>query len=133
MKKIFLIFSLIIMSLASNAAEYSYLAIQKTDGTSIVVKSDGLRFFVKDGTLTIAHENEKQTLNLAELTSMRFATESSGIESLVIGSDIAVEIYSISGAHIGSYDNFNEAITRINTRGIYLFKTERGTAKIHIQ
>lgn len=131
MKKIFLIFSLIIMSVASNAADYSYIAIQKTDGTSIVVKSDGLRFYVKDGTLTIAHENDEQTLNLAELTSMRFATESSGVES--IDSDIAVEAYSISGTHVGSYDNFNEALTRINASGIYLFKTEKGTAKIHIQ
>lgn len=121
------------MSAALNAAEYPYMAIRQTDGSSVVVKSDGLRFSVNNGVMTISHVDGELTLALADLASMRFSTDDTGVESLVADSGLPVEVYNISGTHIGRYDSVSEAIADIHTNGVYLFKTDKGTAKIRIQ
>lgn len=121
------------MSVALNAAEYPYMVIRQTDGSVVVVKSDGLRFSVSNGVMTISHADGELTLALADLASMQFSTDSAGAESLVVGFGLPVDVYNMSGTYFGRYDSVSEAIADIHINGVYLFKTDKGTAKIRIQ
>lgn len=133
MKKLLTIMAIVVAATTTMAAEYPYMVFRQTDGSTIVVKSEALRLSVNDGTLTVSHADGQQTLTMSNLVSMQFSKDGSGVESLVIDAAIPVEVYNTAGLCIGRYDNLDAARTAINAGGVYIIKTEKGTAKIYIQ
>lgn len=133
MKKLLTIMAIVVAATTAKAAEYPYMVLRQTDGSTVVVKSDNLRFSVNEGTLTVSNADGQQVLTLANLVSMQFSKDGSGIESLVIDTDIPVEVYNTAGVCVGRYDNLDAARAAIEAGGIYIVKTEKSTAKIYIQ
>lgn len=133
MKKVLAILAIAFVAMTSQAADYPFMVFRQTDGSTIVVKSEALRLSINDGTLTVSHADEQQTLTMSNLVSMQFSKDGSGVESLVIDAAIPVEVYNTAGMCIGRYDNLDAARTAIEAGGVYIIKTEKGTAKIYIQ
>lgn len=105
------------------AQSFEYLTFEKTDGTLVSVRAEGL-------TLTFSGNNlvssDGTTIPLSSLNKM-FFTETSGIASSV--KDIpegAIEAYTPSGIHVGSFGNTKEAIQSL-PKGFYVFKDIKGT------
>lgn len=133
MKKVLAILAIAFVAMTSQAADYPFMVFRQTDGSTIVVKSEALRLSINDGTLTVSHADGQQTLTMSNLVSMQFSKDGSGVESLVIDAAIPVEVYNTAGMCIGCYDNLDAARTAIEAGGVYIIKTEKGTAKIYIQ
>ena len=125
MKKILCLFMALVGALTAQAADYSYLTFETTDGvkTSVDVSSLPVTINLDNSTLTIG----SQTFALADLSKMYFSTQSetTGIEE-------------ISSATIdddaGIYDLYGRKVTKAQMRrGIYVMKTKLGTRKVNVR
>ena len=125
MKKILCLFMALVGALTAQAADYSYLTFETTDGvkTSVDVSSLPVTINLDNSTLTIG----SQTFALADLSKMYFSTQSetTGIEeisSATIDDDAVI------------YDLFGRKVTKAQMRrGIYVMKTKLGTRKVNVR
>lgn len=134
MKKLVLSLSVIGAALTASASDYPYMAIQKADGSASYVKTDGLSFTVADGKLTATNSEGSTVFQIAELKSMVFATDMSGVEeNIAVCGDQPVEVYTVAGVAVGSFESADAARSALTTPGLYLLKNNRGTAKILVK
>ena len=125
MKKILCLFMALVGALTAQAADYSYLTFETTDGvkTSVDVSSLPVTINLDNSTLTIG----SQTFALADLSKMYFSTQSetTGIEeisSATIDDDAVI------------YDLYGRKVTKAQMRrGIYVMKTKLGTRKVNVR
>jgi hypothetical protein len=125
MKKILCLFMALVGALTAQAADYSYLTFETTDGvkTSVDVSSLPVTINMDNSTLTIG----SQTFALADLSKMYFSTQSetTGIEeisSATIDDDAVI------------YDLYGRKVTKAQMRrGIYVMKTKLGTRKVNVR
>ena len=125
MKKILCLFMALVGALTAQAADYSYLTFETTDGvkTSVDVSSLPVTINMDNSTLTIG----SQTFALADLSKMYFSTQSetTGIEeisSATIDDDAVI------------YDLYGRKVTKAQMRrGIYVMKTKLGTHKVNVR
>ena len=125
MKKILCLFMALVGALPAQAADYSYLTFETTDGvkTSVDVSSLPVTINMDNSTLTIG----SQTFALADLSKMYFSTQSetTGIEeisSATIDDDAVI------------YDLYGRKVTKAQMRrGIYVMKTKLGTRKVNVR
>lgn len=125
MKKILCLFMALVGALTAQAADYSYLTFETTDGvkTSVDVSSLPVTINMDNSTLTIG----SQTFALADLSKMYFSTQSetTGIEeisSATIDDDAVI------------YDLYGRKMTKAQMRrGIYVMKTKLGTRKVNVR
>ena len=125
MKKILCLFMALVGALTAQAADYSYLTFETTDGvkTSVDVSSLPVTINLDNSTLTIG----SQTFALADLSKMYFSTQSetTGIEeisSATIDDDAVI------------YDLYGRKMTKAQMRrGIYVMKTKLGTRKVNVR
>ena len=123
MKKNFLLFIMLIGSMALHAENYSYLTFETTDGAKVSVSVASLTITISGTTLTAGGH----LFTLSNLSKMYFSNsnESTGIESLTIvdGDDIT-EIYDLKGSKV-SKDQMH--------KGVYVVKSKNGTHKITVR
>ncbi len=126
MKKILLSFLMVLMgTLGTQAADYSYLTFELTDGEKVSISVSSLTLTVSGTTLTAG----SQTFTLANLSKMYFSTSdestTTGISELTnVSLDEATEIYDLKGMKV----------TRQQMRkGAYIVKSSNGTHKIIVK
>ena len=123
MKKNFLLFIMLIGSMALHAEDYTYLTFETTDGAKVSVSVASLTITISGTTLTAGGHS----FTLSNLSKMYFSysNESTGIESLTIvdGDDIT-EIYDLKGSKV-SKDQMH--------KGVYVVKSKNGTHKITVR
>lgn len=120
-------------AISASASDFPYMAFRLSNGTESVVKSDGLRFEVSGGKLIVKYADGTSTFTLAELSSMAFANNQSGVESISSAAVTDVTVYTSTGVCLGCFSSPEAARDAIKTPGVYLFKTEQGTTKILIK
>ena len=125
MKKILCLFMALVGALTAQAADYSYLTFETTDGvkTSVDVSSLPVTINLDNSTLTIG----SQTFALADLSKMYFSTQSetTGIEEI---SSATIEDDAVI------YDLYGRKMTKAQMRrGIYVMKTKLGTRKVNVR
>jgi len=95
------------------------------------VEVESLTIQIVDGNLVAGGK----TFSLASLSRMFFALTpdaTSGIEDLRATEDGAVEVYSLNGVSLGSYENVSAAKQSLQ-RGIYVMKGGSGTFKVAVK
>lgn len=126
MKKIILLFTMMVGVLTVQADNYTYLTFETTDGTkaSVSVASD-ITLSFNGALLTVG----SQTFTLTNLGKVYFSTSdetSTTAISTIMKADLdeATEIYDLQG-HKVSKDQMR--------RGVYVIKTKQGTFKLNVK
>ncbi|MBQ3752132.1 MAG: hypothetical protein II864_01135 [Prevotella sp.] len=123
MKKLFLLLAFMIGALTVQAADYTYLTFETTDGAKISVEASSLSITISGTTLTAG----SQKFTLSNLSKMYFSTsnETTGIKAINAQelSD-ATEIYDLNGRKVQK-DQLR--------KGVYVIKTKSGTHKIAVK
>lgn len=131
MRKKLLVLALLAGTLSAQADEYPYLIFETADGGRTPVEVESLTIQIVDGNLVAGGK----TFSLASLSRMFFALTpdaTSGIEDLRATEDGAVEVYSLNGVSLGSYENVSAAKQSLQ-RGIYVVKNGSGTFKVAVK
>lgn len=131
MRKKLLLLALLAGTLSAQADEYPYLIFETTDGSRTPVEVESLTIQIDDGNLVA----DGKTFSLTSLSKMFFATTpdaTSGIEDLRSADSGAVEVYSLNGMSLGSYNNVSEAKQSLQ-RGIYVIKSGSKTFKVAVK
>ena len=127
MKKFVLLLVALVSVLTIEAADYTYLTFETTDGTktSVDVSSLPVTINLDNATLTIGN----QTFVLADLSKMYFSTQSettgiSQIENGELETDNSADLYDLQG-HKVSKDQLR--------KGVYIVKTQSRTYKMVVK
>ena len=115
----------------AQAADYQYLTIEKTDGTSVSITAAGLSITYADGSMKATNGSESATLPLTTLKRMYFSNEktATAIETVEATADdwndAATEIYDQSGRRLPQGTK--------PARGLYIFKKGNTTTKKYVR
>lgn len=119
MKKVFLLFALGFAMMAY-ASTYNYLVFTSQTGTTTVFAISNLTINVSGNELSVTNDDGTVNLVLTNLVSMQFS-EDKTITSLenVINADEIVQVYSVTGASLGTYNSMVEAAKKLSA-GTYI-------------
>ena len=132
MKKALLTLFIIVASLAAQAYDYPYLIFQTTDGTVHAIAVESLTIDVSGSNLVATNSEGSQTFALAELSKMFFSESVTGVGEMFSPDGGEVDVFAVTGAHLGRYANAKEATTHLKT-GMYLLKSKSATIKIVVR
>ena len=114
-------------TLATQAADYQYLAIEKTDGSVETLEAVGLNISYSSTALTAKNSKEQATIALTDLKRMYFTNtkadgDTTGIEATAADwNDTETEIYDLRGHRLPQGTK--------PARGLYIFKKGNTTTK----
>ena len=120
MKKIVLFLIMLVGVLTAQAADYTYLTFETTDGAKASISVSNLTLTINGTTLTAG----TQSFTLSNLSKMYFSNtdETTGIEEITSATlDEATDIYDLQGHKISKAQMH---------KGVYIVKTKQGTHKI---
>ena len=123
MKKIVLFLTMLVGVLTAQAADYTYLTFETTDGAKASISVSNLTLTINGTTLTAG----TQSFTLSNLSKMYFSNtdETTGIEEITSATlDEATDIYDLQG-HKVSKDQMR--------RGVYIVKTNSRTYKMVVK
>ena len=134
MKRFLLSSASLMLALAAGADTYPYLSFQSTDGSvvSFGVESLSMTFSDSGSKLTVTDGSTSQTLSVADLTKMFFATSSATGISEVTTADGDMLVYTTSGTYVGKFANARSLDEAVEP-GIYLVKQNGKTRKIAVR
>ncbi len=135
MKKTFIALMATLGVLTAQADDFGYLTFQTTDGTKVSMASTSLVITFENGNMIVSNGIENQTFALSDFSKMYFSdeAESSGIDETTLSEDNeAVEVFTLTGISLGSFDNLKQAQTTLQ-HGIYVVKSQRQTFKIAVK
>ena len=120
MRKILLIALLAAGLLPAMAGEYGYLVFTNTSGTTTALTVSNLSATVSGSTLVVTNDDGTVNFTLTELASMQFSatTPVTALENILNG-DQPVQVYSIGGTSLGTFDNLVQATQQLD-RGTYV-------------
>ena len=124
MKKLLVLLTMMIGTLAVHAADYTYLTFETTDGAKASVSVENLTMTISGTTLTAG----SQSFSLSNLSKMYFSTSdetTTGIEEITNAAlDETTVIYDLQG----------HKVTKEQMRkGVYIVKTKNRTSKIVVR
>ena len=119
MKNVFLLLALSI-GLMAHASTYNYLVFTNQAGTTTAFEVSNLTLKVNGSDLQVSNADGTVNLELTELASMQFSEDktATGVED-VLNADAPVQVYSVTGAWLGSYGSMLEAAKCLNV-GTYV-------------
>jgi hypothetical protein len=132
MKNVFLLLA-VCCSLLAQANEYNYLVFTNTTGTKTAFGMEGLTLNVDGSNLRVTNADGTVDLILTDLASMQFSSDGSmtTLEE-VLNADAAVQVFSVSGAAMGSYGSLTEAAQILNA-GAYVISNGSVTQTVVIK
>ena len=124
MKRIVLLLMVVVGVLTMQAADYTFLTFETTDGAKASVAVENLTITVSGTTLMAG----SQTFNLSNLAKMYFSASdesTTGIEEITSATlDEATDIYDLQGHQIDKEQM---------RKGVYIVKTKSKTQKILVK
>ena len=124
MKKLLVLLTMMIGTLAVHAADYTYLTFETTDGAKASVSVENLTMTISGTTLTVG----SQSFSLSNLSKMYFSTAdetTTGIQEVTsVTLDEATDVYDLQG----------HKVTKEQMRkGVYIVKTKSRTYKMVVR
>ena len=109
MKNLFLLLALGFAMMA-HASTYNYLVFTNQSGTTTSFAVSNLTLQVNGSDLQVTNDEGTVSMVLTELASMEFSADktATGIEG-VLNADTLVQVYSVTGASLGTYSSMVEA------------------------
>jgi len=120
MRKIGIVLAMLVCFVIAQAGEYGYLVFTNTNGTTTALTVSNLSATVSGSTLVVTNDDGTVNFTLTELKSMQFSTTETvtALENVLDG-DKPVQVYSINGASLGTYDNLVKAAQQLEA-GAYV-------------
>lgn len=133
MRKIVFILA-VFCALMAQAVTYSYLVFTNTDGTTTSFNVSNLTLTVSGSNLQVTNDEGTMNLVLTDLASMQFSTSADSITAInnVLDGDQPVQVFSVSGASIGSFGSLVEAAKHLNA-GVYVISNGSVTQKMVVK
>lgn len=122
MRKLGMVILWLVCAVMAQAVDYPYLVFTNTAGTTTSLSVSNMTLTVNGSELTVTNAEGTQAFTLTELAAMQFSQDGSitAIEK-VLDAEKAVEVYSVTGAGLGSFDSLYEAAGVLPT-GAYVIK-----------
>lgn len=132
MKNILLLLFVLCATFAQ-ASKYKYLAFTNTSDYTIYFDVTNLKLSVigEDG-LSITTTDYNIRLLLTDLKSMQFSQDGTTALKNVLNADAPVQVYSISGASLGTYESMLEAAKSLHA-GAYVISNGNQSQTIVIK
>ena len=124
MKKLFLFLMLMAGTLTAQAADYTYLTFETTDGAKVSVEASSLTVTISGTTLTAG----SQSFTLSNLSKMYFSTsdETTGIKTLTASEwNEVADIYDLQGRKVSK--------DQMRSGQVYVVKTKNDAHKIAVK
>jgi len=120
MRKIGLVLAILVCTMIAQAGEYAYLVFTNTSGTTTALTVSNLSATVSGSTLVVTNDDGTVNFTLTELASMQFSTTDTvtALENVLDG-DLPVQVYSIDGTSLGTFDNLVQAAQQLGA-GAYV-------------
>ena len=94
---------------------------------------ENLKLTFVNGQMVVDNGVESQTYDLSSLSKMFFSGNAvDGIEETMIDSNEEVDVFTVSGIGMGSFNNVDDAKKSLR-RGVYIFKQGSKSNKISIK
>ena len=122
MKNLFLLLALGLAMMA-HADTYNYLVFTNQAGSTTAFAVNNLTLKVNGSDLQVTNDEGTVNLVLTELLSMQFSIDqtATGVEG-ILNADAPVQVYSVTGASIGTYCSMVEAAKSLNA-GTYVISS----------
>lgn len=122
MKNLFLLLALGFAMMA-HAGTYNYLVFTNQVGSTTAFAVNNLTLKVNGSDLQVTNDEGTVNLVLTELLSMQFSIDqtATGVEG-ILNADAPVQVYSVTGASIGTYCSMVEAAKSLNA-GTYVISS----------
>ena len=132
MKKVFLLFALGFAMMAY-ASTYNYLVFTSQTGTTTVFTISNLTINVSGNELSVTNNDGTVNLVLTNLVSMQFSKDKT-ITSLenVINADEIIQVYSVTGTSLGTYNSMVEAAKNLGM-GTYVLSNGKASQTIVVK
>jgi hypothetical protein len=133
MKKIVLMMALAMYVLTASATGYAYLLFTNTAGTTTAMNVTGLTMTVSGTQLQVTNNTENLSFVLTDLASMQFSkTDTLTAVENVLAADKPVEVYSVIGVKLGSYESLLKAVCG-QKKGVYVITDGTNSQKIVVK
>ncbi len=129
MKRLLLTVSLLAILGGMQAADYKYLVLEQTDGTTVDLPTENLSLTFSGGNLVASNGT---TLPVASLAQMFFSKDPTGIEEIADKGRLSVLVYTPEGHFAGRFDTLDQARWNLK-KGIYIVKKNNETLKIAVK
>ena len=122
MKNLFLLLALGFAMMA-HAGTYNYLVFTNQVGSTTAFSVSNLTLKVNGSDLQVTNDDGTVDFVLTELLSMQFSIDqtATGVEG-ILNADAPVQVYSVTGASIGTYCSMVEAAKSLNA-GTYVISS----------
>lgn len=122
MKNLFLLLALGFAMMA-HASTYNYLVFTNQAGSTTAFSVSNLTLRVNGSDLQVTNDDGTVDFVLTELLSMQFSIDqtATGVEG-ILNADAPVQVYSVTGASIGTYCSMVEAAKGLNA-GTYVISS----------
>ncbi len=118
---------------SASAYDYPYLVFQNSDFTETAVSVESLTLIISGSQIIATNNDGSQSFTLSDLNKMEFSTTTTEVSDAdAEESDPHVEIYNLTGIHLGGFDNIDSATASLQ-RGIYIVKGVSETYKIAVK
>lgn len=131
MKNVFLLVALGFAMIA-HASTYNYLVFTNQSGTTTAFAVNNLSLKVNGNDLQVTNDAGTLNLVLTDLQSMEFSADGTTSLENVLNADAAVQVYSVTGASLGSYSSMQEAAKSLNA-GTYVISNGSVTQTILVK
>lgn len=133
MKKLLITLLFVSGALATMAYDFPYLVFQNSDFTETAVSVESLTLSISGDQIIATNNDGTQYFSLSNLNKMEFSTTTTEApETDAEENDPHVEIYNLTGVHIGGFDSIDIATSSLQ-RGIYIVKGTSETYKIAVR
>ncbi len=134
MRKIGMVLVMLVSSvMMAKAGEYGYLVFTNTSGTTTALTVNNLSATVSGSTLVVTNDDRTVNFTLTELAAMQFSTTDTvtALENVLDG-DQPVQVFSISGASLGTFDNLVQAAQQLSA-GAYVIVQSSKSQKLVVR
>lgn len=139
----------LLLTLSVSAQTYSYLTVKMSNGTEQSLKLDGLKLTFDGSTLTAANSEETANFTLANLATMYFSVNPTGIDAvttpaaatsfkagrLIVDAPAgtSVSVYNVAGQLVGKYNKATNGAEQLGSNfehGVYIVRAGSNTSKL---
>ena len=133
MRKIGMVLAMLVCTMIAQAGEYGYLVFTNTSGTQTALTVNNLSATVSGSTLVVTNDDGTVNFTLTELASMQFSTTDTvtALENVIDG-DKPVQVFSINGTSLGTYDNLVQAVRQLSA-GAYVIVQSSKSQKLVVR
>ena len=133
MRKVLVLF-MTVCAVMAQAATYSYLVFTNTDATTTSFNVSNLTLTVSGSNLQVTNDEGTVNLVLTDLAAMQFSTSADSVTAIenVLDGDQPVQVFSVSGASLGSFNSLLEAAQQLNA-GAYVISNGSVTQTIVVK